>query len=218
MTHDKLHQLNILVIGASGGIGAQVVQRALSQGHSVTALVRNPDKLAIRHDRLAIVKGDILLPDSIQDAFVNKDIVISAIGSNSKKQTTIYSRGALNIIKAMKDAGVTRCFFISASGLEVNPSFNFLLKWATRNILQRIFKEMYKDLIDMENIIRRTSLNWTIMRPPRLTNGRATGQCRFSVNKYLEQGKQISRSDLAYFMLDNIYNIAIYRTTVEVGY
>ncbi|MEO5979330.1 MAG: SDR family oxidoreductase [Chryseolinea sp.] len=218
MNRSESKRLNILVIGANGGIGAQVVRRALSQGHSVTAILRNPDKLLVNHDELTIVQGDILRPDQIQSVFMDKDVVISAIGSNSRKRTSLYSDGARHILEAMNVAGITRCFFISASGLDVNPSFNFFLKWVTKNILQLILKEMYKDLVDMEVIIKSSPLHWTIVRPPRLTNGKAKGECRFSVDGYLAHGTEISRADLAYFILDNIDNPAIYRSTVEVGY
>jgi putative NADH-flavin reductase len=208
----------ILVIGANGGVGAEVVKLALQQGHEVTAIVRNPDRLKIRHDHLTIVKGDILQPETIRKSFEGKDIVVSAIGSNSRKATTLYSEGNRNVLNAMKETGVKRAFFISASGIEVNPSFNFVLQWATKNILQRLFKEMYKDLERMEAVIHNSDLNWTIVRPPRLTNAGTSGNYRISINRYLDQGKSISRADLAYFILANMHNDSIYKSTVEVAY
>lgn len=115
-------------------------------------------------------------------------------------------------------AGVTRVFFISASGLDVNPSFNFLMRIATKHILQRILRNMYNDLERMESIVKQSDLDWTIIRPPRLINSEVTGRYRFSVNRYLDQGMRISRADLSHFILENIHNASIYKSTVEVAY
>lgn len=209
---------SIVVIGANGGTGLQLVKMALKRDHDVTAIVRNPANLKIRHPNLTVIQGDVLHPETFQKSFANKDFVISAIGTSSTAATTLYSRGSENVLKGMREAGVTRAFFISASGLDVNPSFNFLMRMATKHILQRILRNMYDDLKRMEAIVKRSDLDWTIMRPPRLTNAELTGRYRFSVNHYLDQGMVVSRADLSHFILENIYNTDIYQSTVEVAY
>ncbi|MBT1700123.1 SDR family oxidoreductase [Fulvivirgaceae bacterium PWU4] len=209
---------SIVVIGANGGTGLQLVKMALQRNHDVTAIVRNPARLKMHHPNLTIVQGDILQPETYRVSLVNKNVVISAIGTRSTAATTLYSRGSENILKSMQDTGVTRAFFISASGLEVNPSFNFLMRMATKHLLQRILRNMYDDLERMEAIVKRSDLDWTIMRPPRLTNAEVTGRYRFSVNRYLDHGMVISRADLSHFILENIYNSDIYQSTVEVAY
>lgn len=209
---------NIAVLGANGGIGLQTVQLALRQGHKVTAILRSPSKLAMAHPNLEIVQGDIMKPDTLVEHLKNKDAVISAIGKNSLERTTLYSDGNKHVLDIMKKSGTARVFFISASGLEVNPTFNFFARLLVRFVLQKILKNMYADLERMERTIKASDQNWTIVRPPSLTNKGLTGRYRFSIDHYLEKGWSISRADVAHFMLSNITNDAVYRKIVEVGY
>lgn len=209
---------NIVVIGANGGIGRQTVELALQQGHHVTAILRHPDNLKLEHANLTIVKGDIMHPETLEKSLQNADAVISAIGKDSFKPTTLYSQGNKNILAAMQKAGAKRVFFISASGLHVNPTHSLIVKFATKYILQRLLKNMYADLARMEKIVSSSPLNWTIMRPPRLINKPVTGVYRFSINSVLKNGLSISRADIAHYILNNVSNETIYKTVVEIAY
>ncbi|HEV8285042.1 MAG TPA: SDR family oxidoreductase [Chitinophagaceae bacterium] len=209
---------DLVILGANGGIGRQAVEIALKQGHRVTAILRSPANLTITHPNLIVVKGDIMKPETFEKYLENKDAVISAIGKNSLKETILYSEGNKNLLNAMKKMGTTRVFFISASGLDVNPSHNFFIRLVTKYILQRVLKNMYADLERMEKTVKESDLNWTIMRPPQLTNRPFTGHYRFAINGFLKNGLRISRADLANFMISNITNAAIYKTTIEVAY
>src|SRR6185312_14585020 len=92
----------MVVLGANGGIGKQVVLQALSTGYEVTALLRSPEKLQVRHPHLTIIKGDVMAPRSFDEALQNKDVIISAIGTSSiMGTTTLYSQGNKNLIEAM---------------------------------------------------------------------------------------------------------------------
>jgi len=208
----------VMVLGANGGIGRQAVEMALAQGHSVTAILRTPSNITLIHPNLIIVKGDIMKPETWEKYLENKDVVISAIGATSRKETTLYSQGARNLLNAMKKTGANRVFFISASGLEVNPSHSLFIRLVTTYVLQRLLKNMYADLNKMEQLIKESDLNWTILRPPRLTNRPFTGRYRFAINSFLKAGLSISRADLAHFMMVNATNNSIYKKTVEVAY
>ena len=209
---------NLAVLGASGGIGFQTVKTALKYNHHVTAILRTPSKLTIVHPNLKIVKGNIMKPETLEEHLENKDAVISAIGKNSLKETTLYSMGNQNLLNVLGKINTDRVFFISASGLDVNPSFNLFTKLATKFVLQKILKNMFADLERMERIIKESDQNWTIIRPPSLTNKAFTGQYRFSINSFIKGGMKISRADLAYFIISNIKNESIYKKTVEVAY
>jgi putative NADH-flavin reductase len=209
---------NIAILGANGGIGRQAVELALAQGHRVTAILRNPANLTLIHPNLTVVKGDVMQPGTLEPHLANKDAVLSVIGKTSLKETTLYSQGNKNLLGAMEKAGSRRVFVVSASGLEINPSHSFIVRLAAKYILQKLLKRMYADLERMEALVKQSPLNWTIMRPPRLTNAPATGHYRFSINRFLKNGLSISRADLAHFMLHNIANEQIYKTTVEVAY
>jgi len=211
--------LNILVIGANGGIGKQAVEIALQAGHKVIALLRNPAKLAITHPNLQIIKGDVMSPETFEDYLEGKDAVISALGTNTiRKPTILYSEGNKNLLKAMKKKGVRRAFFILASAIEISPVLPFYVRLAEKYIVQKILRHMYDDLLLMEDIIKETDIDWTIMRPPRLTDKPATGKYRFAINSFLKNCLSISRADVAHFMINNITNEATYRTTIEIGY
>ncbi|MCQ6956380.1 NAD(P)-dependent oxidoreductase [Mucilaginibacter aquariorum] len=215
---EKSVRQRIVVLGANGGIGRQVVLQALAAGHQVTAILRSPEKLAIADQHLEIVKGDVMNPGSLTEHFMQKDTLISAIGRNSFKRTTLYSQGSKNVIYAMQESGLKRAFFISASGIEVNPTHSLLIRLATRFILQAMLRNMYADQVVMESLIKSSFIDWTIIRPPKLLNKPKTGNYRVSLNTFLDNGISISRADVAHFIVSNLINKAIVRKTVEIAY
>jgi putative NADH-flavin reductase len=209
---------NILVIGANGGIGKQSVDMALKAGHHVTALLRNPANLKVTHPNLQIIKGDIMQPRTFENCLHGKDAVISAIGVKGTKPTTLYSQGNSNLLQAMQNAGVRRAFFISASAIEISPVLPFYVRLAEKYIVQKILRNMYNDQRIMERLIKESDADWTIMRPPRLTDKPATGHYRIGINSFLKNCLVISRADVAHFMINNITNEETYKGVVEIGY
>jgi putative NADH-flavin reductase len=209
--------MQLIVFGSTGGIGRNIVTQALDQGHYVTAVARNPPALGLTHRRLSTVKGDVFRPESFQMAMKGQDAVLSAIGVNSTKPTTVYSEGIANIVKAMQQNEVSRIIGVSASAVETSPKLSFPFRIMTR-ILQRILRNMYRDLLQMESILKQTNLNWTVVRPPKLTNEPATGNYRCAVNDHLVSCLRISRADLADFMLRHLEERSTYRSIIEIAY
>jgi len=148
----------------------------------------------------------------------NKDVVISAIGVKGTGPTTLYSLGNSHLLDAMKRKGVRRIFFISASALDISPVLPFFIRLVAKYVVQKILRNMYADLREMEHLVKTSDANWTIMRPPRLTDKSATGHYRFAINSFLKNCLKISRADLAHFMIHNVTNEATYKTTIEIGY
>lgn len=211
--------LNILIIGANGGTGKQAVEIALEAGHRVTAVLRNPANLSLMHPNLEIVKADVMRPETFEKYLKNKDAVISALGAReATKPTTLYSQGNRNLLNAMKKAGIRRAFFISASALEISPVIPFYVRLVAKYIVQKLLRHMYDDLRIMEKLVKESDADWTIMRPPRLTNKPLTGHYRIAINSFLKNCLTISRADLAHFMVNNITNEATYKTTIEIAY
>jgi putative NADH-flavin reductase len=210
--------MNIVVIGANGGVGKQTVELALKAGHHVTALLRNPAKLTLTHPNLEVVKGDIMVPGSFDGVLEDKDVIISAIGVKGTGPTTLYSRGNSHLLDAMKRKGARRIFFISASALDISPVLPFFIRLVAKYIVQKILRNMYADLREMERLVKASETDWTIMRPPRLTDRPVTGHYRFAINQFLKNCLNISRADLAHFMVHNVTNEATYKTTIEIGY
>ncbi len=113
--------MKLVVFGATGGIGAEVVAQALAAGHEVTAVARRPEAVTIRRARLDVVYGDVLEAATIRDLISGQDVVVSAVGARNRAPTTVYSAGVANIMTAMRAAQVRRIFCISASGIDPVP-------------------------------------------------------------------------------------------------
>ena len=211
-----------VIVGANGGIGRQCVEHALQAGHLVTAILRNPAKLAIEHPNLKKVSGDVMQPGAFENHFENQDAVISAIGVaggfGSDKPTALYSQGNANILKAMERKGINRMFLISASAIEISPVLPFYIRFIEKYVVQKLLKHMYTDLLKMEALIKSSNINWTIIRPPQLTNQAVTGTYRIAINAFLKNCLKISRADVAHFIINNIANRDTYQATVEIGY
>lgn len=212
----------LVIVGANGGIGRQCVEQALQAGHLVTAILRNPAKLAIEHPNLKKVSGDVMQPGAFENNFENQDAVISAIGVaggvGSDKPTALYSQGNANILKAMEQKGIKRMFLISASAIEISPVLPFYIRLVEKYVVQKLLKHMYTDLLKMEVVIKSSNISWTIIRPPQLTNQAVTGTYRIAINAFLKNCLKISRADVAHFIINNIANRDIYQATVEIGY
>ncbi|WP_426585696.1 NAD(P)-dependent oxidoreductase [Mucilaginibacter sp. R-33] len=212
----------LVIVGANGGIGRQCVEQALQAGHLVTAILRNPAKLAIEHPNLKKVSGDVMQPGAFENHFENQDAVISAIGVaggfGSDKPTALYSQGNANVLKAMEQKGIKRMFLISASAIEISPVLPFYIRLIEKYVVQKLLKHMYTDLLKMEAVIKSSNISWTIIRPPQLTNQAVTGTYRIAINAFLKNCLKISRADIAHFIINNIANRDIYQATVEIGY
>lgn len=197
--------MKIMVVGATGPTGQQIVQQALAQGHEVTALVRNPDKFELQHDRLHVIKGDVLNPDSLQTAISRQQAVVSSLGSKlSFKPMTLLSDGTKNLIQAMEQQGVRR--FVCITGMGAGDSKGHGGFVYDKLILPLVLKEVYKDKDRQEAAIRDSNLDWIVVRPAQLTNGTATGNYRvFTDLNNVTVGK-ISRADTADFVLKQLSN------------
>jgi hypothetical protein len=132
--------------------------------------------------------------------------------------TTLYSDGARRVMEVMKRRGTRRAFFISASLVEVSPVIPAFVRFVGRYVVQKLLRHMYADLRVMESRVKESGLDWTIIRPPRLTNGARTGQYRFAVNSWLKNCLSISRADVGHFIVHHAKDRGIYQGIVEIAY
>jgi len=209
---------NILVFGASGGTGLEVVEQALEAGHKVTAILRHPDKFPIRHEQLRIIKGDVLNSITYENTFFGMDVVISCLGTRNREATVVYSQGVTNILQAMQKVGMDRIICLSAGAVEIAPNTSFLMKFLIKNILQKLFKYSYADMLLMEGILHGSNLNWTVIRPPRLMNGDKTGKYRTSINEFIPNMSSLNRADLADYIIHHLDDEKTYKSKVEISY
>lgn len=201
-----IDSVNVLVFGASGGTGREVVKQALDHGHSVRAFVRDPDKLEIKHAKLALIAGDVTEYASVERAVSGADAVASALGSgNSLGSDQALIDGVQNIVRAMEHAGVRRFVYLSMLGVGGSGR---QLGFADRYIvLPLLLRNVMKDHARKEALIQQSTLDWVIVRPPRLTNGPYTGRYR-SGEDVREKTllASISRADVADFMVKQFTN------------
>ena len=198
------NRLRVLVIGATGGTGRQLVQQALDQGHQVTAFVRNPARLPIQHANLRIVKGDVLDYASVEAAMRGQSAVLSALGHKRFfYPNKIQSEGMRNILRAMKACDAPR--LICETALGIGSSVGRLGLPHTFFILPLILVFYMWDKLRQEDLIIASDRDWVIVRPGVLTNGEARGSYRHGpkVGSYLWPVR-ISRADVADFMLKQL--------------
>jgi putative NADH-flavin reductase len=140
----------LIVFGASGGTGKEVVKQALQEGHEVTIVVRRPDVFAIQHPNLRIIKGDVLQPDTFQNEMYKQEAVISCLGVPKIQATVLYSQGMKNIVTAMKKAHIQRILCISSGAISIPSGSSWIMTFLLKNVLQRLYKPIYSDMILME--------------------------------------------------------------------
>lgn len=210
---------HLTVFGATGGTGAHLIRGALAAGHTVTAVARDPTRVPITDERLRTVRGDVLDRTSLQNSIDGADAVISALGAGiGRKPTTVYSTGVTNILNLMSSVGVHR--FVGISALPVTPrdQVDTLHRLVLFPLLYRFFGGSYADMARMEQLLQQSAAEWTVMRPPRLTNGPATGRYRTALNEQLPRAGKISKADLADAMLGLLNDPGATRATVAIAY
>ncbi|MFP3869087.1 MAG: NAD(P)-dependent oxidoreductase [Desulfobacteraceae bacterium] len=192
--------MRILIIGATRGIGLQVVEQALPGGYEVTALVRNPQRFTKQHSRLRIIQGDILDQAAVQQAVAGQEAVVITIGIGvTWKPVTVFSQGTKNVLAAMQQNDVRRLICVTGIGAGDSKGHGgFLYDQIFKPLL---LNNIYQDKDRQEALIRASATDWTIVRPGFLTNGPLTGKYRVLTDlKGVTAGK-ISRADVAHFML-----------------
>lgn len=209
--------MRLTIFGATGGTGKHLLEQACDAGHEVTAVVRDPARLTYTHPELTVVTADVMDPAAIEPHIAGRDAVLSAIGSASAKQpTTVQTDSTTSILKAMNEVGVRRFLVVSNCGM-VTEGDGPLTKHLVKPILWRILKNPWTDMLHMEEVIRASDLDWTIIRPPQLTDGPRTNRYRTAVNRNVRGGNRLSRADLADCVLRELPNQDSTRTAITAA-
>ena len=193
--------MHIAVLGATGGTGTQFVNQAIEAGHTISALVRNPKRLAVTGNHVRIVEGDMLKAVDVRQTVSGADAVVSAIGADTLGPTTAYSESAKILVESMAAEGVRRIITVAAVGTNRNDPNIMLLG---RLVMGLVLRNVLADMKRMEEILESSDLQWTVMWPPRLTDGPKTGKYRTAVDCAVKRGSRVSRADVAHAMLMSI--------------
>ena len=192
--------MRVLVVGASGRTGRPLVGQALEAGHEVTALVRDPARLPVEHERLRIVRGDVLDVSALERVVEGQDAVLSVIGHAKDAPKDVQTRSIRNIVAAMKRQGVRRLVSLTGAGVRDPEDRPKLSDKAIVAVLKLVQRDVLEDGVGHAEEIKGSGLEWVIVRGPMLTDGEKTGLYRVGyVGK--NSGSKISRADVADFML-----------------
>lgn len=195
--------MRILVPGATGSVGQQVVQQALDRGHDVVAIARNTAKLTLEHPALAKVAIDILNAEDVKPLADGVDAVISTVGIGaSKSPTNLYSAGTKNLIEGMQAHGVTRLVVISSEVAEHWAHQSLLKLWVVLPLLQHFIGATYDDMRRMDVVLWESHVQWTAIRAPRIRAVEGKGKYRLSAAGPLARGWAITATDMATALID----------------
>jgi putative NADH-flavin reductase len=221
--------MRLAIFGPTGGTGRRLVERAIAEGHDVTAFARNPSRVTARHERLRIVVGDAFDPASVREAVAGNEAVISLLGSRQPSNPLhprrpgdphgVCSAGAENIIAAMKEHGLRRFVCQTAWGVgdsRQNPGFAGA--FFMNVLVPPLLRDEYADKEAQEKIVAESDLDWVIVRPMIMTNGPWTNGYRADVDLKPGRRPYISRADVAAFLLNQLTDDTFVRKTPAIGY
>ncbi|MFG1614119.1 NAD(P)-dependent oxidoreductase [Nonomuraea wenchangensis] len=210
--------MRIAVFGANGPSGRLLTGQALAAGHQVVAITRQPNSFPLHHERLDVVRADVLDPKAVDAAVAETDAVLSTLGVPAGKELiTTYSRGVANIVAAMKRHRVLRVAVVSSSAVDPHPysEGGFLFNRVVLPYVTRVLgKTMYDDMRRMEAIVRASDLDWTILRPSALYH--LPSATHYTVVEGHADGRFTARVDLAASMLALLDDDRYVRTTLGV--
>jgi uncharacterized protein YbjT (DUF2867 family) len=195
--------MRLLVIGATGRLGSEVVRQALAAGHHVTAFARNPAAVRERGERLDVVQGDVLDQRSIERALDGHDAVVSCLGTRDRRQRDLREAGTRQLVAAMEARGVGRLVAFSAFGVgDSRAQLTRTTFFFSRVILPLLLARQFEDMAAMEALVRDSGLEWVIVRPSALTTKPATGDVKVFLDGHGKVGSSIPIADVAAFMLE----------------
>jgi putative NADH-flavin reductase len=223
------HSLNILVYGASGKVGSHVVDEALSRGHRVTAVSRDPAKFSGSHQHLAVVRGDVLEPDSVAGLVSGQDVIIVSVrgiaGHSRDPADAVTRLAAGNVVDALRGTGnVTgRLLHVGGAGsLEIKPGVLLADRLPRLFMPKSLELEIEGQILTLEYLRGVSDVNWTYATPPRnFTRGKRTGKYRIGGDRLMEDQKgnsSISRADFAVALIDEAEKAAHVRQRFSVAY
>jgi putative NADH-flavin reductase len=221
--------MRLTIVAATGGIGRQLVTQAVAAGHDVTVIVRNPATVPAG---VRTVVADLATaePVTLLSGVDGAGAVLSALGARSPAEAGVAARGTRALVGAMQAAGARRIVAVSAAPTGTvsspgrpapprhDPGDGFFMRHLASPMIKRLLRGVYADLALMEEILWDSGLDWTVIRPPRLTNRPVTGTYRTAYGQNLRRGVLISRADVAHLMLHTVEAPDSIKQTIGVAY
>ena len=196
--------MKLIVFGSTGATGIEVIRLALEKGYEVIAYARSPDKINIEHENLTIIKGELDDLNSLENAISKGDAVISLLGASGKVKDNSISNGVKNIVSLMEKHNLKHIIQVSsAASKDANDRrdlyFDFMV------LLVRIaMPKVYSEIQLISEYLKESSLDWTIVRLPFLSDDPSTGNLNIGYKGHGVVRKNLSRKDLADFLIQQI--------------
>ena len=204
--------MKIIIFGANGRTGQKVIEQAISDGIEVTAFTRNAETIKIQSESLHIIVGQATSYDDVKKAMAGHDAVISCIGGPGMKASTTITDITKNIVDAMNETGVKRIVQMASAGVHGE------LKGISGKTVMFMLKNPLKDHAGAYNKILESGVDYTLARPLGLTDGDFTGVYREAEEGSPEGGKNISRADVAKFLLKAVKDDKYIGKSVGLSY
>lgn len=206
-----------MIFGASRGVGRQLVERALLNGHDVTAAVRTLEPMHDTGGRQRVAQCDVLDAERVSQTIARQDAVLCAIGTNARGPVTLYSTAARNIVQGMQAHGVPRLVFLSNFGV-LDETADDLRGRALLFLIKRVLRHTLADHRRALDVIRSFAPEWIAVRALPLTNGPWTGQFRTALEGLPAGGTRIARADVADFMVRQVESDDYLRKVPAIAY
>ncbi|MFE9437148.1 NAD(P)-dependent oxidoreductase [Streptomyces sp. NPDC006640] len=210
--------MKLTVLGATGGIGQEIVRQALGSGHQVTAVVRDPARLTVTGAGLEVFRTDLTDPEALRPAVAGRDAVLSGLGARRRKDAGVASRLTRTVLGAMEAEQTRRLLVVSASPVGPAAAEDRFVDRAMRGMISSLLKDVYADLREMEAALAASATDWTTVRPPRLQDKPVTGSYRTAVGGFPARGRFIGRADVAHAMLAMTDDPATVKQGVGIAY
>ena len=208
--------MKLVVLGPTGRIGRQVVRRALTEGHWVTAVARNPEAVTCVHDNLTVVPGDVLERETLYAPLAAADAVVFAVGSAGRGPTIVRSQGISTVAKVMRADNVARLIVLSPSAVAISPRATPARKLTLRFLVHKIQRNPFNDVERMEDELRYTDLDWSIVRSSTLRDGSPTGSYVVVPDGQVRRERPVTVPDLADFVVRHAADRTARHDTVTV--
>ena len=188
--------MRLAIFGASGATGRHLLRLALDAGHTVTVLLRSADSVSIQHPALTAIVGRFDQPAMVESVVQGADAVISVLGARKGGAQTICSDAMRSIVPAMQATNSQRLIALSAYGASETRHASWFIRF-----VRWVIADKMRDKDAMEALVRSSGTGWTLVRPPALTNGGASGRYRSGIGLTPGITGRLSRADLAAFIL-----------------
>lgn len=207
--------MKIALFGATGHLGSQVLRQALEGGHSVSALVRQPQRLTLQHPNLNVHVGDVLNPQDVLTALQGQEAVVSALGGGRQGPFEMLTAGLSNILQAMQASSLQRIIATAAAGVLQHDAYSLR---RDQPGFPPMFKLISQAQLEAYGVLQSSASSWTLLCPPMMPEGPATGQYRVLADYAPQGGIQISTGDLAHFALGELKRQDFLHKRVGIAY